>query len=306
MSVSQRTKAIIQALFVTLLWSSSWVFIKLSIEEIPPLIFAGLRYSIAFLVLLPGLVIKRESIQKLTRKEWGQLLLLGLFYYAFTQGGQFLSLKYLDAITLSLMLNFTTPVVAFIGLLFLREPVRKLQWVGLAVFLLGVLIYFFPQTNLPKSMLGLSLGIFTVFSNSVASVMGHWVNRHRGLDPIVVTGISMGFGAILLLGSGLSFQGLPPLSNRTWLTLFWLAVVNTALAFWLWNKSLQVLTAMESSIINNTMLIQISLLAWIFLGERLTWVGVIGLAIASIGTVLVNLQSGKFKIDVMEEQPSEI
>ncbi len=67
-------------------------------------------------------------------------------------------------------------------------------------------------------------------------------------------------------------------------------MVNTALAFWLWNKSLQVLTAMESSIINNTMLIQISLLAWLFLGEKLTWIGVLGLGIASIGTVLVNLK----------------
>jgi drug/metabolite transporter (DMT)-like permease len=99
----------------------------------------------------------------------------------------------------------------------------------------------------------------------------------------------MGFGSILLLASGVSFQGLPPLSPRSWLILIVLAVFNTALAFWLWNKSLQVLTAMESSIINNTMLIQISLLAWLFLGEKLTWMGVIGLAIASIGTILVNL-----------------
>ncbi|HHX09062.1 MAG TPA: EamA family transporter, partial [Chloroflexi bacterium] len=67
------------------------------------------------------------------------------------------------------------------------------------------------------------------------------------------------------------------------------------LAFWLWNKSLQVLTAMESSIINNTMLIQISLLAWLFLGEKLTWIGVIGLTIASIGSVLVNLKPAATK-----------
>ena len=67
MSLSQRNKAILQALFVTLLWSSSWVVIKFSIEEIPPLTFAGLRYFIAFLILLPGLVKKRESIQKLSK-----------------------------------------------------------------------------------------------------------------------------------------------------------------------------------------------------------------------------------------------
>jgi drug/metabolite transporter (DMT)-like permease len=290
MVVSQRNKAILQALFVTLLWSSSWVLIKLTIEEIPPLTFAGLRYFIAFIVLMPGMVKKRESIRKLTGKEWGQLLLLGLVYYAFTQGGQFLSLKHLDAITLSLMLNFSAPLVAIIGLVVLHEPVSKLQWGGLVLFLLGVLVYFIPQTSLPKSTLGLVLGGFTVLSNAVSSIMGRRVNRQKSLDPLIVTGISMGFGAIILLGSGIGIQGLPPLSSKSWLILIELAVVNTALAFWLWNKSLQVLTAMESSIINNTMLIQISLLAWLFLGEKLTWVGVLGLGIASIGAVLVNLK----------------
>jgi drug/metabolite transporter (DMT)-like permease len=290
MVVSQRNKAILQALFVTLLWSSSWVLIKLTIEEIPPLTFAGLRYFIAFIVLMPGMVKKRESIRKLTGKEWGQLLLLGLVYYAFTQGGQFLSLKHLDAITLSLMLNFSAPLVAIIGLVVLHEPVSKLQWGGLVLFLLGVLVYFIPQTSLPKSTLGLVLGGFTVLSNAVSSIMGRRVNRQKSLDPLIVTGISMGFGAILLLGSGIGIQGLPPLSSKSWLILIELAVVNTALAFWLWNKSLQVLTAMESSIINNTMLIQITLLASIFLGERLSQVGAIGLIIAFIGALLVNLR----------------
>jgi len=46
-----------------------------------------------------------------------------------------------------------------------------------------------------------------------------------------------------------------------------LAIVNAAFAFTLWNKSLQMLTAVESSIINGTMLPQIAILAWIFLNE---------------------------------------
>ncbi len=129
-----------------------------------------------------------------------------------------------------------------------------------------------------------------MFSNAVAAVMGRGINRQKNLDLILVTGIGVGFGAILMLASGISFQGLPPLNGKFWLILVVLAVVNTALAFWLWNKSLQVLTAMESSVINNTMLIQISLLVWLFLGEKLTWIGVIGLGLASLGTVFVNIK----------------
>lgn len=280
----------LMALFVTLLWSSSWILIKLTIDEIPPLTFAGLRYFLAFVVLVPGLIARRDVIRGLTKREWGFLLLLGVVYYALTQGGQFLSLKYLDAITLSLMLNFSSPLVALIGLGVLREPVTRLQWAGVLVFLLGVVVYFSPQASVPKSALGLTLGFFTVVSNALASVMGRRVNREARLDPVVITGISMGFGSVLLLVSGAAIQGIPSISSQSWLILIWLAVVNTALAFWLWNKSLQVLTAMESSIINNTMLIQISILAWLFLDERPGWVGIIGLVIAAVGTLIVNLK----------------
>ncbi len=50
---SPHGKAVLQALFVTFLWSTSWVFIKLGLTDIPALTFAGLRYSLAFLCLLP-------------------------------------------------------------------------------------------------------------------------------------------------------------------------------------------------------------------------------------------------------------
>ncbi|MFA5552423.1 MAG: EamA family transporter, partial [Trueperaceae bacterium] len=76
--VPSHTRAVLQALLVTFLWSTSWVFIKVGLEEIPALTFAGLRYALAFLLLLPlafrGEV--RKSIARLTRREW--LLLMAL------------------------------------------------------------------------------------------------------------------------------------------------------------------------------------------------------------------------------------
>ncbi len=47
---------------------------------------------------------------------------------------------------------------------------------------------------------------------------------------------------------------------------------------------------MESSIINGTMLIQIAILAWIFLGEGISLREIIGMAIAAVGAVLVQLR----------------
>ncbi len=66
--------------------------------------------------------------------------------------------------------------------------------------------------------------------------------------------------------------------------------MNTAFAFTLWNLTLRSLSAMESSIINGTMLIQIAILAWIFLGENITVQEGIGMSIAAIGAVFVQIK----------------
>ena len=103
----------------------------------------------------------------------------------------------------------------------------------------------------------------------------------------------MGVGALTLLGSGLLIQGLPPISLKSWGIIAWLAVVNTAFAFTLWNKTLQTLAAVESSIINNTMLIQIAVLAWIFLVERITLQEMGGLLLVTLGILVVQITGHK-------------
>ena len=100
----------------------------------------------------------------------------------------------------------------------------------------------------------------------------------------------MGIGAILLLVMGISVQGLPPIGLTNLLYILWLALINTAFAFTLWNLSLRSLTAMESSIINGTMLIQIAILAWIFLGESISLKEIGGMLIAIAGALLVQIK----------------
>lgn len=293
MKKSNRIAAIFQALLVTLVWSTSWVIIKNYISEIPPLTFAGLRYFLAFLVLAPALFRQREAVRSLSPSDWWKLSILGVVFYTLTQGGQFITLKYLDAITFSLLLNFSALLVAVFSAAFLKEKTSALQWLGIGIFLGGVLLYFQPTAAFEGKALGLTLAAATVTANAAASILGRSANRTGVIPPLVVTAISMGVGSALLLGIGLIFQGLPPISLAGWLAILVLAVVNTAFAFWLWNKTLQVLTAVESSIINNTMLIQITILAWIFLGERVSPVGILGLAVAAAGILLVNLRKSK-------------
>jgi drug/metabolite transporter (DMT)-like permease len=110
---------------------------------------------------------------------------------------------------------------------------------------------------------------------------------------MVITVVSTGVGGIVLLVAGVAFQGLPQLGLMDWALIAWLAVVNTAFAFTLWNHSLRTLAAVESSIINGTMLIQVPILAWLFLGERISLVQGIGMLLAGLGAVIVQLRRSR-------------
>jgi len=291
-SVSPHTRAVLQALFVTLLWSSSWVLIKQGLEDIPALTFAGLRYVLATICLLP-LAIRRGvlgELRHLPRREWVELIAFGLILYTVTQGSQFLGLERLPAVTTSLLLSFSPVMVALLGIVLLGEGITRAQWGGIALYLVGVLVYFYPVQIPAREVVGIAIVLVGVLSNAAGTVMGRGINRRRTLSPLAVTVASMGIGSVVMLVAGIVTQGMPALSAQNWAIIVWLAVVNTAVAFTLWNLTQRTLSAIETSIINNTMLIQIAILAWIFLGERLGARAILGLALAATGTLIVQLR----------------
>lgn len=285
--------ALAQAFFVTFLWSTSWVLIKFGLGEMSPLVFAGLRYGLATLVLLPFVVLsapRRRILKGLNRGDWIRLCGLGVLMIAITQGAQFVALAWLPAVVLSLALCCTPLVVAALSLPLLGEPPRRLQLVGMALFVAGAWLYLrVPGLDLGFATVGLVAAGVCVAANAAGSLLGRRVNRHQ-LDALVVTTVSMAVGSSLLIALGLATEGRPVVGARSWAILAWLAVVNTALAFTLWNHSLRHLSATESSVVNNTMLIQIAGLAFVFLGEGITWHQGVGLAVASAGALLVQLR----------------
>jgi drug/metabolite transporter (DMT)-like permease len=264
----------------------------LGLGEIPPLTFAGLRYTIAFFCLLPFALRKArvDELKKIEKNDLYKLAALGLVFYTFTQGTQFLGLSLLPAVTVSLILNFTPVIVAVLGIFILSENPTISQWLGAILFIIGVLVYFFPADLSQSKIIGLIVMSIGVLANASSAILGRSINRGGKFHPLTVTIISMGVGSIILLVVGITTQGFPLLSLKNILYLLWLAGINTALAFTLWNLTLRSLSAMESSIINGTMLIQIAVLAWIFLGESITLKELIGMMIAAVGAFLVQMK----------------
>ena len=290
--LSPHLLAVLQALLVTFLWSTSWVLIKIGLKDIPAVTFAGLRYALAFMFLAPFALRGKglSELRTMTRGTWIRLVGLGLLLYTLTQGLQFVSLQYLPAATVSLMLSFTTVLVAFLGIGLLRERPAPLQWAGGGLYLAGALLYFSPLALPEGEVIGMAAALVGVAANALASILGRSVNRSAQVEPVTITTISMGVGAVVLLAGGIGLQGLPSLKLGQWMIVFWLAIINSAFAFTLWNRTLRTLSAMESAAINNTMLFQIAILAWVFLGEKLGGREIAALVVAMVGTLLVQMK----------------
>lgn len=284
-------RAVLQALFVTFLWSTSWVFIKFGLADIPALTFAGLRYSLAFLCLLPfGLrPANVAALGRLSGRAWLRLAGLGLLFYTITQGAQFVGLAYLPAITVNLLLSFSSVVVTLLGIALLNERPTAFQWSGMSIYLVGALVFFYPASFPASQLFGLLVVIGGVLSNAGSSVLGRYVNRSDELPPLAVTLVSMGLGAVVLLAVGLVSEGWPRLTWLNWAIIGWLALVNTAFAFTLWNHTMRTLSALESSLINGMMMVQIPILALLFLGEEISWRAGLGMGLAFAGILLVQL-----------------
>ncbi|MEX1335191.1 MAG: DMT family transporter, partial [Candidatus Limnocylindrales bacterium] len=293
------------ALLVTVLWSSSWILIRWGLDDegLPPVMFAALRYGLAAIVLV-GFVIIRERRRRhdyhVGRGFIVKLVALGLVMYALTQGAQFVALDEQPAATTSLVLSLTPLLVAGGAALTLAEVPTRIQLLGSGLVALGALLYF--AGDLGATAAGMVAAVTALLANVAASVIGRSVNREGRLPALSITAISMGIGAGALAFTAIGLEGFPTISTRGWLIIAWLAVVNTAFAFTLWNLSLQRLTAVESAAVNNTMLVQIALLAWVFLGEAPGAFGLLGIALVTMGVYLV--QSTRWARIAGEREPS--
>jgi drug/metabolite transporter (DMT)-like permease len=252
-----------------------------------------LRYGLAWLCLTPFILFKREqrsAIRRLTRTDWLRLSALGLVFYTLTQGSQFLGLAYLPAAMLSLLLNLTPIMVGVAGIFLLQEKPTPAQWFGIGLATVGVGFYFLPISLPGTQVIGVIIALVGVLANAGSSLLGREINRSGIHSPLLVTFVSMGIGSLLLLVIGVFTQGFGLLGWQDWAIILWLALVNTAFAFTLWNHTLRTLSAVESSVINSLMMPQIAILAFVFLDEVMSAKEIWGLILVGIGVLIVQLK----------------
>ena len=284
-----RALAIAEGLLVAAIWASSFVFVKVALTDMGPLTVAGLRYFLAFAVLLPFMLRGPKSARPVSRRLWIRLLAIGVSAYAIGNGALFWGLKYLPATTGSFMMSSVPLLVLFAGIVWLKEIPTWWQVVGLMITLVGGALFFSPGLESGEP-LGIAIVSIGLFGFAAFGVLGRAVARDQQTDTLWLTAVPLAFGGGLLLLIALPLEGLPPLSGSAWAIVAWLAIVNTALAYILYNHSLQVLPALEMNVLLNLSPLGTAVLAWLFLQESLSRDQIIGIVIVIAGVMLVQRQ----------------
>ena len=262
-----------------LVWGSTWLFIKVGLEDLPPFTFVWIRFAIALVPLVIGMA---ALGLKLPRKasDWRLLSFTGVLTFTLGYGLVFWGEQYISSGLTSVL--FTT--YPLFGLFFAHgllssEPLTMRRLAGAALSMAGVAFIFSEQIRAHGTMA--VLGSAAVLVSSLSGALSGVIIKKRGshLDPVVVTAVQMVFGGLPLMAVAFATEA-SPLSlvwtAKALFSLFYLALVGTSLAFVLWYKLLQSseVTRAQFMPVFNTLVAVI--LGWLVLHEHYGIRGLLG------------------------------
>ncbi len=281
--------ALFEALLVSIVWGSSFIFVKLALTELGPLTIGGLRYFLGFACLLPFL---RRISFSLSRSQWVRMALLGFCAYTLGNGALFWALQYLPATTGSFLMSAITITVLLGAIFWLREIPSRLQAVGVFTAIAGMAL-FFSRGLAPGESLGLLLFTLALLGFTLFGLLSRIAAIERKIDIFTLTALPLAIGGGLLLIIAIILEGIPRASLQIWGLILFLAAINTALGYVLYNHALQGLQAIEMNVLLNLTPVWTALFGWLLLGEILAGLQWVAIFIVMVGVALVQQRNHK-------------
>ena len=210
--LNKRQTAFLQIFFTTMLWGTTYVLVRMGLTDLGPLMLAGIRYTLAGLILMPVLKAKKINIRKYKKKFW-QLALLGILSFTIGNGSSGFALEYLPSTTVSFLTSLTTPLVLLFSIFLLNEISKAVQIVGVGLSLVGLVMYFSPQ-KLAFDNPGYMILIISMLGFTFYAILGRFVAHSREVPFLVQTAIPFLVGGGLLLVLAVIFEGIPVLTLK--------------------------------------------------------------------------------------------
>lgn len=294
--------------------STASIFIRFAQEEVPSLVIAAWRLTIASLILVPIAAIRHKTeLKGLSRKGLLLALLSGTFL-ALHFATWITSLQY-TSVASSVVLVSTIPLwVALLSPITIKEPIGKAVFVGLVFALIGGVIVGISDTcsitqgrfscpNISEFMQGQAfLGDALAVCGAIAGAGYLLIGRKLRVNMSLVSYISLVYGMaaivliIIMLVAGLNFFGYPP-QSYVWLIL--LAIIPQLIGHSTFNWALAYLSAAFVSITLLGEPIGSTILAYFILQEKPTPVKLLGGALILVGIYIAS----RFEAEKSSELP---
>jgi drug/metabolite transporter (DMT)-like permease len=290
-------------LTLCIVWSSTWLAIKIGLRDLPPISFVAIRFLIAIIVLV-AVSIGRSRLAPLRRNDYAVLAITGILMFAVNYTLLFWAELYVSS-GLAAVLQATIPIFGMIVAHWMLpdEPLRLQKLAGAIIALGGVTLICgrLLGFNGPLAFWG---GVGVVIGAASAAFANVLVKaRSIQLAPAMLAAWQMIFGTTPLLILGFAIDGNP--ARFHWTTtaifcLFYLAIIGSALTFLLLYWLLPRLTIAQLQSISLITPPGAVILGWLMGGETFPVSSLFGAALVLTGVWMI-FRKGEVREPVIQE-----
>lgn len=292
---SENTKIGLGYLLVCLIWGSTWLVIRIGLESLTPVFSAGLRFSLAAVILYGFIKLKGYKLQ-LDKISVIIYILMGMFSFVVSYGLVYWGETHISSSMASILFAAYPFFVAIFSKLFIpSENLNAGKVFGIILGFTGIVIIFSNDLDFGFSynMMGMAAVIISAFVQGVIAVIIKKYGKH--LHPLTMNFIPLIIAGIVMTIYGMATEDMTHL-KFDWRALFsitYLAVFGTIMAFttyyWLMRRISVVLLSLNSFI---TPIIAV-ILGYIFLGEILSINDLLGTLLVLMGILFANFKGLK-------------
>jgi len=276
-----------------LLWSSSFIAAKVGLRHLSPLAFVAIRLTGCAAILLALMVIRRASWAPLRGRKWLHCAIAGALINAGGLMAPHVGLTLVAAAPIALVQSLTPLLTAGLGVVVLKERLRLVQWLGMALGVVGVaLVVGLAAARSTARLDGLALAFVGVMGLVTGTL---WFGRFCRAVPLLPGATVQFVSAALVSIAGAALFETPRLD---WTAGAVAAVVWNTLAVSLGGMALYFLMLREGAAARVTANFYLvpgttALITWLILGERLSPLALAGFAVAGVGCALVSRRAAR-------------
>lgn len=258
---------------ITVIWGTTFVVIKESLDHVPPSLFLALRFTAAALVLV---------WVKPDRRALPWALALGLASFL-SYGSQTLGLSYTTASKAAFITGLSVIITPFLSRLFLGSRLTGRVWLTAGVALAGLALMTLGGES------GVNIGdliiVITAFAYAVHLILISRAVQHQ--DPVKLAAMQLWPVAVMAWIWAWPHAGMvTSLPAGVWWAIIYLAVVATALVLVLQNMAQRIVPAHVAALIFVLEPFVAALFGWLLLGEQLGVAGWVGGAVVVAAMIL--------------------